>query len=310
MNRKNKMGWRRKGFIFAFLTPTLIAFTIFYLYPIVTVFVTSFCKWDYTNINAPEFFGWKDMWNNYKYIFETYPYFWESLRNSSLWALLGVVVQIPIATVIALAFSRKVRGVKLIRNIYIIPNMVSTAAMGMIFLQLYSPLYGVVNPVIQLFNKNFNDSILLLEGPAFWAMTAAYIFFTGTTTLMILGNVMAVPEEIKEAARLDGASGLKQDWYITIPMIKETLRMVSILAATGGFLLYNEVFFLTKGAAGTYSISYVIRELAITSPRTQFGRANTVAVVQILAGMAIIMLVNGLYNFAFKERERRGGRRR
>lgn len=59
-------------------------------------------------------------------------------------------------------------------------------------------------------------------------MTAAYIFFTGTTTLMILGNIMAVPEEVREAARLDGASGLKQDWYITNPMIKETLRMVCI----------------------------------------------------------------------------------
>lgn len=56
MNRHNRLGWRRKGFIFAFLAPTLIAFVIFYLYPIVTVFVTSFCKWDYTNINAPEFF--------------------------------------------------------------------------------------------------------------------------------------------------------------------------------------------------------------------------------------------------------------
>ena len=53
MNRHNRLGWRRKGFIFAFLAPTLIAFVIFYLYPIVTVFVTSFCKWDYTNINAP-----------------------------------------------------------------------------------------------------------------------------------------------------------------------------------------------------------------------------------------------------------------
>lgn len=307
MNGKNKMGWRRKGFIAAFLTPTLIAFAVFYLYPIVTVFLTSFCKWDYTNINAPEFFGWKDMWNNYKYIFETYPYFWEALKNSSLWAMLGPAVQIPIATLIALAFSRKVRGIKLIRNIYIIPNMISTAAMGMIFLQLYSPLYGVVNPVIKLFNKGFNDSILLLEGPAFWAMTAAYIFFTGTTTLMILGNVMAVPEEVKEAARLDGASGLKQDWYITIPMIKETLRMVSILAATGGFLLYNEVYFLTKGAAGTYSISYVIRELAITSPRTQFGRANTVAVVQILAGMVIIIIINGLYGISFHKKAQRGG---
>lgn len=308
MNRHNRLGWRRKGFIFAFLAPTLIAFVIFYLYPIVTVFVTSFCKWDYTNINAPEFFGIKNMWDNYKYIFHTYPYFWEALKNSSLWALLGVAIQIPIATLIALAFSRKMKGVKLIRNIYIIPNMISTAAMGMIFLQLYSPLYGVVNPIIKLFNKDFKDSILLLEGPAFWAMTAAYIFFTGTATLMILGNIMAVPEEVREAARLDGASGLKQDWYITIPMIKETLRMVCILAATGGFLLYNEVYFLTKGAAGTYSISYVIRELAITSPRTQFGRANTVAVVQILAGMLIIVIINMLFNLTWK-RPTKGGKR-
>ena len=103
---------------------------------------------------------------------------------------------------------------------------------------------------------------------------------------------------------LDGASGLKQDWYITLPMIKETLRMVSILAATSGFLIYNEVYFLTKGAAGTYSISYVIRELAITSPRTQFGRANAVAVIQILAGMIIIVLVTALYSVSFKRKTR------
>lgn len=302
-------GWKRKGFILAFLAPTLIAFVLFYLYPIVTVFVTSFCKWDYTNITSPEFFGFADMWNNYKYIFELYPYFWEALRNSSIWALLGVFVQIPIATMIAIALSRKVKGVKFVRNAYIIPNMISTAAMGMIFLQLYSPLYGVVNPVIRLFKPDFTENILLLKGPAFIAMTCAYIFFTGTTTLMILGNIMAIPEDVREAAMLDGASGLRQDWYITIPMIKDTLRTVSILAATAGFLLYNEVYFLTKGAAGTYSISYVIRELAITSTRTQFGRANAVAVVQILAGMVIIVIVNLLYSNIFRgvRRSRKGG---
>lgn len=65
---------------------------------------------------------------------------------------------------------------------------------------------------------------------------------------MILGNIMAVPEEVREAAMLDGASGLRQDWHITIPMIKGTLKTVSVLAATSGFLLYNEVYFLTKGA--------------------------------------------------------------
>ena len=301
---KNKLSRNRKAFIIAFLAPTIIAFCIFYLYPIITVFLTSFCKWDYTNITSPEFFGWKEMWNNYDYIFNIYPYFWEALRNSAEWALLGVVVQIPVSTLIALAFSRKVKGIKTIRNIYIIPNMISSAAMGMIFLQLYSPLYGIVNPLIQNFNKGFSENILLLKGPAFWAITGAYIFFTGTTTLMILGNVMAVPEEIREAAMLDGVSGIKQDWYITIPMIKGTLKTVSILAATSGFLLYNEVFFLTKGAAGTYSISYVIRELAITSPRTQFGRANAVAVIQILAGMLIIVAVNIIYSISFKKKRK------
>lgn len=305
--KTNRLSLRRKGFILAFLAPTILAFGVFYLYPLVTVFVTSFCKWDYTNITSPEFFGLEDMWNNYDYIFHTYPYFWEALRNSSLWALLGVVVQIPAATLVALAFSRKMKGVRVIRNIYIIPNMISTAAMGMIFLQLYSPLYGVVNPVIRIFVRDFSENILLLKGSAFWAMTGAYIFFTGTTTLMILGNIMAVPEDVRDAAMLDGASGLRQDWYVTIPMIRGTLRTVSILAATSGFLLYNEVYFLTKGAAGTYSISYVIRELAITSPRTQFGRANAVAVIQILAGMMIVVLVNLLYSISFgRKRQRKG----
>lgn len=299
--KKSKLGIRRTGFIVAFLAPTIIAFCIFYLYPIITVFVTSFCKWDYSNITSPEFFGFQDLWNNYEYIFKKYPFFWEALKNSTTWAILGAVVQIPVATLIALALSRKIKGIKFVRNAYIIPNMISTAAMGVIFLQLYNPSYGIINPIIRLFNKNFTDNILLLKGPAFIAMTCAYIFFTGTTTLMILGNIMAVPEEVREAAMLDGASGLKQDWFITIPMIKGTLKTVSILAATSGFLLYNEVYFLTKGAAGTYSISYVIRELAITSPRTQFGRANAVALIQILAGLVIILVINFVYSVSLKK---------
>ncbi|MDY5731468.1 MAG: sugar ABC transporter permease [Eubacteriales bacterium] len=295
--QKTKRNYRRTGFIIAFLAPTMLAFCVFYLYPILNVFITSFAKWDYTNLRNPEFYPLSKLFTNYQYLFTVYPYFWEAMQNSSLWALLGAVVQIPVSTVIALSFAKKIHGVKLVRSIYIIPNMISTAAIAMIFLQLYSPLYGVVNPVIRLFQPGFSQNILLLKGGAFVAMTCAYIFFTGTTTVMILGNINAVPEEIKEAATLDGASGLKQDWYIILPMIKDTLRTVSILAATAGFLLFNEVHFLTKGAAGTYSISYVIRTLAITSPRTQFGRANAVAVVQILAGMLIIVIVNALYSW-------------
>ena len=80
--KKNKLGMRRTGFIIAFLAPTLLAFCMFYLYPIITVFITSFCKWDYTNIANPEFFSFEHLWDNYDYIFNKYPFFWEALRNS------------------------------------------------------------------------------------------------------------------------------------------------------------------------------------------------------------------------------------
>lgn len=296
---------KRSIFIFIFLLPTIVAFGMFYLYPILTVFYTSFCQWDYTNIANPTLWPSGELFNNYKYVISTYPYFWEAVRNSVTWAILGVCFQIPLATLMALGFSRKMKGIKLIRNIYIVPCMISSAAVGMIFLQIYNPTYGFINPLIKIFNSSFNDSVLLLEGPAFWAMTGAYIFFTGTTTLLILGNIMAIPEEIREAALLDGSSGFSQDWHIVIPMIKGTLKTVSVLAATSGFLLYNEVYFLTKGAAGTYSISYIIRELAVNSPRAQYGRANTVAVVQVLTGLVIIAAVNGLYGISFADLKRK-----
>ena len=307
--RGDRLAWRRRGFVLAFLAPTLIAFCIFYLYPLLTLVYTSFCKWDYTNMRSPQFWGVEKLFDNYRYIFEIYPYFWEALGNSVKWALIGIFFQTPFSAMMAFTFSRKIRGVGVIRNVYIVPCMISSAAMGMIFLQLYSPLYGIVNPVIRLFVPGFRENVLLLRGPAFWAMTGAYVFFTGTTTLMLLGSINAVPEEIREAALIDGVSGIRQDLWVVLPMIRGALKVVSILAATSGFLLYNEVFFLTRGAAGTYSVSYVIRELAITSPRTQFGRANSVAMIQIVAGILIIVFVNLLYDLPDKRKERRAGRR-
>ena len=67
--KQNPLQWKRSGFIAFFLAPTLVAFCLFYLYPIVTVFYTSMCKWDYTNLANPQFWGFDEMWNNYKYIF-------------------------------------------------------------------------------------------------------------------------------------------------------------------------------------------------------------------------------------------------
>lgn len=290
-----KKDGKKAIFIILFLAPALFAFVMFYVYPIIQIAVTSFCKWDYTNLATPTLLPVGERLANFKYIFQQYPYFWEALRNSLGWALVGVVIQVPLTLVVAIVLSKGLRFSKLSRNIYIIPSVISSAAMGLIFLQLYNARYGPIQQIIQIFKPDFKDSILLVEGVNFWAIVLAYVFFCGTTAIMLLGQIHSIPPEMYEAAMLDGATGLKRELYITIPLIKPTIKTVMILAATSGFLLYNEVFFLTNGAAGTKSISFIIRELAITSTRTQYARANAIGLIQLVLGLGLVGIINVVF---------------
>ena len=294
----------RTIFIILFLIPSCLCFLIFYAYPIVQIIVTSFCKWDYTNLSKPEFFGMGELFTNYQYIFTKYPYFWEALRNSLCWAMVGVCIQVPVTLIVAIILSKGLRFSKFARNIYIVPSVISSAAMGLIFLQLYNARYGPIQQIIQKFKPDYTDSILLVERANFWAIVFAYVFFCGTTAIMLLGQIHSIAPELYEAAKIDGAKGWRREWYITIPLVKPTIKTVTTLAATSGFLIYNEVFFLTNGAAGTKSISFIIRELAITSTRTQYARANTIGAIQIVIGLILV----GIISFAFSEKNTKGRR--
>lgn len=296
----------RAIFMTLFLLPSCLCFLIFYAYPILQIIITSFCKWDYTNLKNPTFFEAGELLTNYKYIFTQYPYFWEALRNSLCWALVGVVIQVPLTLVVAIVISKGLKFSKFARNVYIIPSVISSAAMGLVFLQLYNARYGPIQQIINIFNPNFKDSILLVEGVNFWAIVFAYVFFCGTTAIMLLGQIHGIAPELYEAAKIDGATGLKRELYVTIPLVKPTIKTVTTLAATSGFLLYNEVFFLTNGAAGTKSISFIIRELAITSSRTQYARANTIGAIQIVIGLILVGLINII--FAESKESRKGGK--
>ncbi|QVE21794.1 sugar ABC transporter permease [Phocoenobacter atlanticus subsp. cyclopteri] len=129
----NNKKFGKQLFIFSFLLPTLLCFFIFYFYSVATIFVTSFTKWDYTNLSHPEFLGFDNLFANYHYIFKEYPFFMEALFNSIRWAIIGIVIQVPIAVSIAIILSKKLSGWKVTRNLFIIPSIISSAAMGLIF---------------------------------------------------------------------------------------------------------------------------------------------------------------------------------
>ncbi|MGN0307328.1 MAG: carbohydrate ABC transporter permease, partial [Lachnospiraceae bacterium] len=199
----------RNLFILLFLLPSCLCLMVFYVYPIVQILLTSFYRWDYTNLANPEILPAGELLSNYQYIFTQYPYFWEALRNSLCWALVGVCIQVPLTLVVAIVISKGLKFSKFARNVYIVPSVISSAAMGLIFLQLYNARYGPIQEIIKIFKPDFQDSILLVEGVNFWAIVFAYVFFCGTTAIMLLGQIHGIPGELYEAAKIDGATNFQ-----------------------------------------------------------------------------------------------------
>lgn len=283
---------KKKVFITGFLLPSIVVYCIIYLYPLINIFATSFCKWDSTNLMDPKFLGFDHLFDNYIYLFTEHPYFKKALINSLKWVGTGLFIQLPFSVIVALVLSQKLRGWKLTRNVFIIPNIISSAAMGLIFLNLYNPNYGIINSLFGI-----NGNILINENTAFWAVACAYVFFGGSSSILILSQIFSISPDIYEAASIDGATKLKSIIHITVPLIIPIIGTVAIIIANSSFLIYNEIEFITGGGPGgaTFSLSYLIKYLSTGSSRLQFARANTVGVIQFIVGLAIVGIINLIF---------------
>lgn len=136
MTKKRRKVNRRTLFIVAFLLPAILLFAVIYAYPLVNIFVTSFCEWNSKNFVAPKFLGWDHMFDNYIKMFTLDKNFQMALVNSLKWVALTLVIQVPWSVLVALVLSKKERGWRFTRNMFVIPNIISTAAIGLIFLNL------------------------------------------------------------------------------------------------------------------------------------------------------------------------------
>lgn len=173
------MQWESTGNegFFCLLAPCTILFLIVYAYPLVTIFLTSFCKWNYENFTAPEFLGWSNLFDNYIKLFRYDANFKMALVNSLKWVALTLLIQVPFTILVALTLSKKMRGWKFTRNMFLIPNIISTAAIGLIFLNLYSPARGIVTELCNRIWPGSDISVLSNSKYAFWGVTFTFILF-------------------------------------------------------------------------------------------------------------------------------------
>lgn len=285
MNTKNKKIW-----IFLFTIPCMILFALVYAAPIITVFYTSLC--DYTAFNSPAFQGIK----NFITIFSDSDFIC-SIRNTLLWVVLQSTIHVGVGLAMALVLRRKPKGWKFARTAYMIPNIIPTAATGVMFTLLLNPMFGIVKPIMDFLGIDYAMVPNLFGNSryAFWTVTATWILYSGFNTIIFLAEMGAVSKEIYEAAAIDGATPWQADRYITLPLMRNVCGTCVTLASVAMVSQFDIIYMTTKGGPGTSTLNLPIYLYKAATLENNYGKANAVGVVQIIIGITMVILIKGLF---------------
>lgn len=296
MRIKNKGLW-----IVLFTMPCMLLFALVYAAPIVTVLYTSLC--DYTTFSGPVFAGVKNFVN----IFGDGD-FLESIKNTLVWVLLQSTFHVSLGLVMALVLRRKPKGWKVVRTAYMIPNIVPTAATGVMFTLLLNPTFGIVKPFLEMIGVEVSQVPNLFGNSryAFWTVTATWIFYAGFNTIIFLAEMGAVDKEIYEAATVDGASPWQLDWYITLPLMKNIFGTCVTLASVAMVSQFDIIYMTTKGGPGNTTLNLPIYLYKAATLENNYGKANAVGTVQIAIGLILVLLIQRM----FQEKREQGEKKR
>jgi raffinose/stachyose/melibiose transport system permease protein len=269
----------------------MLHFSIVYLVPIVTIFVTSFTR--YTAFVKPAFIGLK----NYIEMLSPGSVFWPALKNTLIWVFLQATLHLGTGLIVALILYRRPFGWKAIRTIYLIPNIIPTAATGVMFLLLLNPQFGIIKSIMNMIGME-GGRIPNLFGNSdysFITVTATWLFYSAFNTTIFLAEIGAIPKDVFEAATVDGAKWWQIDLHITLPMLRNSIKTCVILAAVAMVSQFDILYVTTKGGPGTSTLNLPVLLHKTASLESNYGVANTIGVFQILLGLLLVFFINQIF---------------
>lgn len=215
-----------------FLLPTAAAFAIGFLIPFAMGLYLSFC--DFTTLSNATFVGF----GNYVRAFEDSGGFTHALWYTALFAGLSTVVINLFGLTVALLLVRGFRGTNLFRTVFFMPNLIGGIVLGYIWLMIFD---GILS--------NFDTAVVLETKYGFWGLIILMCWQQiGYMMIIYIAGLQAIPEDMLEAAKIDGASSWKTLWNITIPNIMPSITICTFLSLTNGFKLYDQNLALTGGS--------------------------------------------------------------
>src|SRR5262249_7125630 len=177
--------------------------------------VTSFTDWSLA--------GWHAVGlRNYSRLAED-PVFWKSVRNTAFYAAAGVLVQVPLGVLAAIALAQHPPGWRIFRTVLFLPFVISGAAYALVFSMVYNPRYGLLDGAIGLVGLNHHEDWLFDLSTARLAVTATFVFIVGFVMVLVLAELASIPAELYEAARVDGASELQRHVHRPLPLLRHVV---------------------------------------------------------------------------------------
>ncbi|KWX77286.1 carbohydrate ABC transporter permease [Paenibacillus jilunlii] len=281
---------KNKGYITLFLLPTVVLFIIVYAVSIVILFGTSFTEW--SSGRKPVFIGLA----NYIQLFTDDSDFRKSFLNTGVWVLLQSTIHVAIGTVFAIILNMKEFYWKFARTVYMFPNIISGAAVGMLFLCMLNPDFGAVNSIVRLFgNADYAQNWFMDYTTAFFSVTMTWLPYAAVVTILILAEIAAIPESLFESARIDGASELKINFYIILPMLRNIIGTCVILAGTSMLQKMDIIMMTTGGGPGNETMNLPIYIYKTALMENNFGYSNSVGVFLIGFGLVFVLLCRNLF---------------
>lgn len=275
---------RNYKWIYLFLLPAVLIFIVFYLQPILTVFYTSLTKWD--GFNNPTFIGFE----NYVAMFSN-DAFRISLRNLLLWSLIAGTFHVGFGVIVAFVLFHKPKGWKFTRAVYMIPNVISAAAWALIYKFIFNDEMGILNNIIRKFDPDFHVHWFFKSPYAFWSVTFTWLFYAVIVTLIVLNDLMAIPDELTEAAKVDGATGWQITRMIHLPLCRNAIGTGIICSITSRVAMYEQIALTTAGGPGDDTMNLPII-LVKSIQDMKYGYANANGVIMFIIGLIILALVN------------------
>lgn len=277
---------KRRGMAFAICAclPVVVLYGAFYLMPLLATIVTSFMKWDKINIEG--FAGLA----NYARLFRD-PVFYISVKNILSWVSIAVFVHIPFAVMVALMLSTKMRGWKFLRTAYFVPQIISSVAWATIFISVFNPSYGLLNGVLSLVGQPHMARNWLFDPVTAWgAIICTWLFFIGMYSMIMLAELISIPEEVLQSAAIDGANLMQTAIFIKLPAMRLVTGTCMILTVTGGIRFFDGLYIMTNGAPN-YRTETLALYLYQQYSYADFSYANTIGVFLLCMGMVLVSLV-------------------